>query len=79
MKAFRYLSRFRCPRFRPGGLFRPWLLRIVANETNNLTRPRRRREAPRGGWAPRNLPGRQRAVLPMGCWPRSGAPGWWRP
>jgi RNA polymerase sigma factor (sigma-70 family) len=40
VKAFRHLSRFRA-----GERFGPWLLRIVANETKNLTRSRRRREA----------------------------------
>lgn len=40
VKAFRHLSRFRA-----GTPFGPWLLRIVANETRNLTRSRRRREA----------------------------------
>jgi RNA polymerase sigma factor (sigma-70 family) len=38
VKAFRHLSRFRL-----GEPFGPWLLRIVANETKNLTRSRRRR------------------------------------
>ncbi|MEV1248847.1 RNA polymerase sigma factor [Nonomuraea sp. NPDC050022] len=38
VKAFRHLSTFR--RDAP---FRPWLLRIVANETHNLTRSRGRR------------------------------------
>jgi RNA polymerase sigma-70 factor (ECF subfamily) len=40
VKAFRHLSRFR-----GGELFGPWLLSIVANETRNLTRSRRRRAA----------------------------------
>jgi len=40
VKAFRHLSRFR-----EGEPFGPWLLRIVANETKNLTRSRRRRAA----------------------------------
>jgi len=40
VKAFRHLSRFRV-----GEPFGPWLLRIVANETKNLTRSRRRRAA----------------------------------
>jgi RNA polymerase sigma-70 factor (ECF subfamily) len=40
VKAFRHLSRFRV-----GESFGPWLLRIVANETRNLTRSRRRRTA----------------------------------
>jgi RNA polymerase sigma factor (sigma-70 family) len=40
VKAFRHLSRFRA-----GEPFAPWLLRIVANETRNLTRSRRRRTA----------------------------------
>jgi RNA polymerase sigma-70 factor (ECF subfamily) len=40
VKAFRHLSRFRA-----GEPFGPWLLRIVANETRNLARSRRRREA----------------------------------
>lgn len=37
MKAYRAL-----PRFRPGEPFRPWLLRIVANEAHNTRRGRRR-------------------------------------
>ena len=32
------------PRFRPGAEFRPWLLRIVANEAHNRRRSSRRRE-----------------------------------
>jgi RNA polymerase sigma factor (sigma-70 family) len=40
VKAFRHLSRFRA-----GESFGPWLLRIVANETKNLSRSRRRRAA----------------------------------
>jgi RNA polymerase sigma-70 factor (ECF subfamily) len=40
VKAFGHLSRFRV-----GEPFGPWLLRIVANETRNLTRSRRRRAA----------------------------------
>jgi RNA polymerase sigma-70 factor (ECF subfamily) len=40
VKAFRQLSRFRI-----GEPFAPWLLRIVANETKNLNRSRRRRAA----------------------------------
>jgi len=40
VKAFRHLDRFRV-----GEPFGPWLLRIVANETRNLTRSRRRRAA----------------------------------
>ena len=32
------------PRFRPGAPFRPWLLRIVANEARNRGRSARRRE-----------------------------------
>jgi RNA polymerase sigma-70 factor (ECF subfamily) len=40
VKAFRQLSRFRI-----GESFAPWLLRIVANETKNLNRSRRRRAA----------------------------------
>jgi RNA polymerase sigma factor (sigma-70 family) len=40
VKAFRHL-----PGFRAGEPFGPWLLRIVANETKNLTRSRRRRAA----------------------------------
>ena len=32
------------PRFRPGAPFRPWLLRIVANEARNRSRSTRRRE-----------------------------------
>lgn len=38
MKAYRAL-----PTFRPGHGFRPWLLRIVANEARNLHRSWRRR------------------------------------
>ncbi|MCF6475911.1 RNA polymerase sigma factor [Nonomuraea sp. MG754425] len=38
VKAFRHLSGFR-----QDAPFRPWLLRIVANETHNLTRSRGRR------------------------------------
>jgi RNA polymerase sigma-70 factor (ECF subfamily) len=38
VKAFRGL-----PGFRPGAPFRPWLLRIVANETYNAQRSARRR------------------------------------
>ncbi len=33
------------PRFRPGAEFRPWLLRIVANEAHNRRRSSSRREA----------------------------------
>src|SRR5215467_12477813 len=40
VKAFRHLSRFRA-----GGPFGPWLLRIVANEAKNLSRSRRRSAA----------------------------------
>ena len=40
VKAFRAL-----PSFRGGASFRAWLLRIVANETHNLVRSRRRRTA----------------------------------
>ena len=32
------------PRFRPGAPFRPWMLRIVANEARNRGRSARRRE-----------------------------------
>ncbi|WP_183100622.1 RNA polymerase sigma factor [Nocardioides pelophilus] len=32
-------------RFRPGAPFRPWLVRIVANQTRNTVRGRRRRDA----------------------------------
>jgi RNA polymerase sigma factor (sigma-70 family) len=39
IKAYRAL-----PRFRPGAPFRPWLLRIVANEARNRARSSRRRE-----------------------------------
>ena len=64
VKAFRHLSRFRV-----GEPFGPWLLRIVANETRNLTRSRRRREAlaaERRAWlvaAVNGLPDRERRVL----------------
>ena len=40
VKAFRALDQFR-----EGSAFRPWLLRIVLNETKNAVRGRRRREA----------------------------------
>ena len=40
VKAFRHLAQFRV-----GEPFGPWLLRIVANETRNLARSRRRRAA----------------------------------
>ncbi len=40
VKAFGTLDRFRA-----GAPFRPWLLRIVVNQTKNLTRGRRRRTA----------------------------------
>jgi RNA polymerase sigma-70 factor (ECF subfamily) len=40
VKTFRHLSRFQA-----GAPFAPWLLRIVANETRNVTRSRRRRAA----------------------------------
>jgi RNA polymerase sigma-70 factor (ECF subfamily) len=40
VKAFRALDQFR-----DGSAFRPWLLRIVLNETKNAVRGRRRREA----------------------------------
>ncbi len=40
VKAFQALGRFR-----DDAAFRPWLLRIVANETHNVTRARRRRAA----------------------------------
>ena len=33
------------PRFRPGAPFKPWILRIVANEARNRGRSARRREA----------------------------------
>jgi RNA polymerase sigma-70 factor (ECF subfamily) len=32
------------PRFRPGAAFRPWVLRIVANEARNRRRSSRRRD-----------------------------------
>ena len=35
------------PRFRPGAEFRPWLLRIVANEAHNRRRSGKRRERSR--------------------------------
>ena len=42
----------RSDRFRPGAPFRPWLLRIVANETRNLHRASGRRAArERRSWA----------------------------
>ena len=40
MKAWRALDRFR-----PDAPFRPWLIRIVANQTRNAVRGRRRRDA----------------------------------
>ena len=40
MKAF-----YALPRFRSGAAFRPWLLRIVANEARNRVRSAGRREA----------------------------------
>ncbi|HEU5473105.1 MAG TPA: sigma-70 family RNA polymerase sigma factor [Actinophytocola sp.] len=41
-----FVKGFRALRgFRPDGEFRPWLLRIVANETSNLHRSARRRAA----------------------------------
>ncbi|HET9139705.1 sigma-70 family RNA polymerase sigma factor [Actinophytocola sp.] len=41
-----FVKGFRALRgFRPDGAFRPWLLRIVANETSNLHRSARRRAA----------------------------------
>ena len=47
VKAYRALDRFR-----PGAPFRPWLLRIVTNETRNLHRGTgRRRERERVTWA----------------------------
>jgi len=39
VKAYRALARYR-----PEAPFRPWLLRIVANETKNAVRSRKRRE-----------------------------------
>lgn len=45
VKAYRAL-----PRFRPGSDFRPWLLRIVINETRNLHRGRARREQREQRW-----------------------------
>ena len=35
---------FALPRFRPGSPFRPWILRIVANEAHNRRRSSRRRD-----------------------------------
>ncbi len=40
MKAWQALDRFR-----PEAAFRPWLIRIVANQTRNTVRGRRRRDA----------------------------------
>ncbi|GAB3745309.1 RNA polymerase sigma factor [Microlunatus parietis] len=45
VKAFRAM-----PRFRAGQEFRPWLLRIVINETRNLHRGRTRREQREQRW-----------------------------
>ena len=39
------------PRFRPGAPFRPWILRIVANEARNRGRSSRRREDLAQRWA----------------------------
>ena len=59
------------PRFRPGAPFRPWLLRIVANEARNRGRSSRRRDRltlrgrprPPGGRGP--IAGRSRRWLAM--------------
>lgn len=61
VKAFRAL-----PRFRPGAEFRPWLLRIVINETRNLHRGRARREQRERRWWSGRVelePGPETAVL----------------
>ncbi|WP_246186787.1 RNA polymerase sigma factor [Microlunatus speluncae] len=61
VKAFRAM-----PRFRPGAEFRPWLLRIVINETRNLHRGRSRREQRERRWwsgRPETDPGAEAAVL----------------
>ena len=74
VKAFRHLSRFRA-----GEPFAPWLLRIVANETRNLTRSRRRRTALALRLSAAEPAARRRTARTMRCWPRNGAPSWWRP
>ena len=53
------------PRFRPGSPFRPWLLRIVANEAHNRRRSEGRAEALRLR-AGRGLPG-DAAPSPVGA------------
>lgn len=65
VKAFRAL-----PGFRPGEAFRPWLLRIVANETRNLHRSAGRRAArERTAWQ------RAEPLLAGGADPASAALG----
>ncbi len=61
VKAFRAM-----PRFRAGAEFRPWLVRIVINETRNLHRGRARREQrERRWWSGRDEldPGAEAALL----------------
>lgn len=61
VKAYRAL-----PRFRPDGDFRPWLLRIVINETRNLHRGRTRRmQREQRWWSGESVadPGAETAVL----------------
>ncbi|HLT62203.1 MAG TPA: sigma-70 family RNA polymerase sigma factor [Microlunatus sp.] len=61
VKAYRAL-----PRFRSGSDFRPWLIRIVINETRNLHRGRARREQREQRWwsgQPAIDPGAEAAVL----------------
>ena len=51
-------------RFRPGADFRPWLLRIVLNETRNLQRSRSRRAAREEAWGwPQQAADPESAVL----------------
>ena len=50
VKAYRALGGFRTD-----GAFRPWLLRIVANETRNLHRANRRRGVREAAWGPPDL------------------------
>ena len=85
VKAFRGLRWFR-----PGAAFRPWLLRIVANEARNLRRSGRRRSAAEFR-AASALPAVAPQVDPEAealaeatrgrCWPRSGRcrrrTAWW--
>ena len=49
------------PRFRPGAPFRPWILRIVANEARNRGRSARRRD----GCPARGRRDRRRRTRPL--------------